>query len=144
MPQSQQEPHSQESFLTITGAPQVTSGQVGKTSGTPGTRVRNVTGTASAAYAASVIGCIRPHIIYDVPTSLQRGQYQAVYHINLLPNGEQVGSPRQLKSSGLPAYDRAVETAIRRCNPFPKPKDQSTTVPRSMQITFDPVDDNYN
>ena len=128
----------------ITGAPQVQSGQVGKTTGTPGTRVRNVTGTASAEYAASVIACIRPHIFYAVPPGIERGQHQAVYRVNLLPNGEQAGNPVQLKSSGLPAYDHAVETAIRRCKPFPRPKDQKATVPRSMQITFDPVDDNAN
>ena len=128
----------------ITGAPQVQSGQVGKTTGTPGTRVRNVTGTASAQYAASVITCIRPNIFYAVPPGIERGQHQAVYRVNLLPNGEQTGNPVQLKSSGLPAYDHAVETAIRRCNPFPRPKDQSATVPRSMQITFDPVEDNAN
>ena len=118
------------------------SGQVGKTTGTPETRIRNVTGTASAQYAASVVACIRPHIYFAVPAGLERGRHQAVYLVNLLPNGEQSGQPVQLKSSGLAAYDQAVERAIRSCNPFPRPKDQSTTVPRSMQITFDPVEDN--
>ena len=106
--------------------------------------MRNVTGTASAEYAASVIACIRPHIIYSVPPGIERGQHQAVYRVNLLPNGEQASNPVQLKSSGLPAYDHAVETAIRRCKSFPRPKDQTATVPSSMQITFDPVDDNAN
>ena len=106
--------------------------------------MRNVTGTASAEYAASVIACIRPHIFYAVPPGIERGQHHAVYRVNLLPNGEQAGNPVQLKSPGLPAYDHAVETAIRRCKPFPRPKDQTATVPRSMQITFDPVDDNAN
>ena len=83
--------------------------------------MRNITGTASAEYAASVIACIRPRIFYSVPPGIERGQHQAVYRVNLLPNGEQAGNPVQLKSSGLPAYDHAVETAIRRCNPFPRP-----------------------
>ena len=49
-----------------------------------------------------------------------------------------------MKSSGLPAYDRAVEAAIRKCNPFPKPKDQSASVPRLVELTFDPVEDNMS
>ena len=106
--------------------------------------MRNVTGTASAQYAASVIACIRPHIFFAVPPGTVRGQYTAVYQVSLLPNGEQARAPQQIKSSGLTSYDRAVEIAIRKCNPFPRPKELNTPLPRSMQITFDPVEDNSN
>ena len=73
-----------------------------------------------------------------------RIEHRAVYRLNLLPSGDQTGRPQQVKSSGLPAYDRAVEAAIRKCNPFPKPKDQSASVPRLVELTFDPVEDNMS
>ena len=92
----------------------------------------------SNAYSAQVRGCIRPHIIFDVPTGTQAGQYVARFEVTLLPTGEQAGAPRLLKSSGLPAYDVAVERAIRRCDPFPMPKEGR--VPSPLPLIFDPVD----
>ena len=35
-------------------------------------------------------------------------------------------------------YDQAVERAIRRCDPFPRPREGA--MPRSLRLTFDPVD----
>jgi colicin import membrane protein len=43
-----------------------------------------------------------------------------------------------VRSSGIPAFDVAVERAIRRCDPFPRPKDGP--MPRSLPLIFDPVD----
>jgi TonB family protein len=43
-----------------------------------------------------------------------------------------------LKASGLPSFDQAVERAIRRCEPFPRPREGA--MPRSLRLTFDPVD----
>jgi colicin import membrane protein len=65
-------------------------------------------------------------------------QYVSEFEVQLLPTGEQAGAPRLLKSSGLAAYDQAVERAIRRCDPFPRPRDGA--MPRSLRLTFDPVD----
>ena len=96
-------------------------------------------------FAASVINCIRPHIIYTVPAGVQRGQHQAVYSLRLLPNGEHASSPKQIQSSGLAAYDQAVERAILKCDPVPRPADMSPSeMPRELRLTFDPVEDNNN
>jgi colicin import membrane protein len=95
-------------------------------------------GGASRSYAGQVVGCVRPHIAFNVPDGVQPKQYVAEFEVQLLPTGEQVGAPKLLKSSGLAAYDQAVERAIRRCDPFPRPREG--TMPPSLRLTFDPVD----
>ena len=84
------------------------------------------------------MGCIRPHIAFNVPDGLQPRQHVAEFEVQLLPTGEQVGPPRLLRASGLAAYDSAVERAIRRCDPFPRPREG--TMPRSLILKFDPVE----
>ena len=123
----------------ITGAPAVTSGRVGSTRGTPGVE-RSMQGKLSAAYASRVISCIRPFILFSVPSGIARGTHVAVYSVSLLPNGKIAETPRMTQSSGLPAFDRAVRHAISRCNPFPRPLG-NTPMPRRMEISFDPVED---
>lgn len=95
-------------------------------------------GGLSDAYAAQINSCIRPHIIFNVPEGTKPRQFIAEFEVTLLPTGEQVGAPKLLKASGLAAYDQAVERAIRRCDPFPRPKDGP--VPRSLPLIFDPVE----
>ena len=112
----------------------------GTTKGDPKNVRQNLTGSARARYGARVAACIRPHIMIEVPSSTVRGQYQAIYSVRLLPTGEQVGAPKQEKASGWAAYDAAVERAIRRCNPFPRP-DTGQDAPRELTLSFDPVDD---
>ena len=92
----------------------------------------------SDKYAAQVITCIRPHIVFNVPDSISAQQHVAVFEVTLLPTGEQAGAPRLVKGSGLTAYDQAVERAIRRCDPFPPPREG--TMPRSVRLLFDPVE----
>lgn len=95
-------------------------------------------GGFSDKYAAQVITCIRPHIVFNVPDAINAQQYVAVFDVMLLPTGEQTGAPRLIKGSGLAAYDQAVERAIRRCDPFPPPREG--TMPRSVRLLFDPVE----
>lgn len=95
-------------------------------------------GGFSDKYAAQVITCIRPHIVFNVPDSISAQQHVATFEVTLLPTGEQTGAPRLIKGSGLPAYDQAVERAIRRCDPFPPPREG--TMPRSVRLLFDPVE----
>jgi colicin import membrane protein len=95
-------------------------------------------GGFSDKYAAQVITCIRPHIVFNVPDSINPQQHVAVFDVMLLPTGEQTGAPRLIKGSGLAAYDQAVERAIRRCDPFPPPREG--TMPRSVRLLFDPVE----
>jgi colicin import membrane protein len=95
-------------------------------------------GGLSDGYAAQIRGCIRPHIIFNVPEAIRPQQHVAEFEVMLLPTGEQATDPKLLKASGLAAYDQAVERAIRRCNPFPPPKEG--TMPRSLRLSFDPVE----
>jgi colicin import membrane protein len=92
----------------------------------------------SRSYEGQVIGCIRPHIVFNVPEGLSPKQHVAEFKVMLLPTGEQAGAPKLLKGSGLPAFDQAVERAIRRCDPFPRPKEGA--MPRDLDLRFDPVD----
>ena len=105
--------------------------QAGPAGGTAGSGISN-------AYQAQIVGCIRPHIIFNVPDALRSQQHVAQFEVMLLPTGEQATEPKLLKASGLPAYDQAVERAIRRCNPFPPPKEG--TMPRAVRLSFDPVE----
>ena len=82
---------------------------------------RSLTGSALATWSNQVRSCIRPNITIDVPATTRPGQYRAVYSLQLLPTGEQVGTPKLVTPSGWPAYDAAVARAIRRCNPLPRP-----------------------
>ena len=50
------------------------------------------------------------------------GNPEAVYSVTLLPGGE-VLDVRLIKSSGVPAYDAAVERAIHAADPLPVPTD---------------------
>jgi len=95
-------------------------------------------GGLSDAYAGQIRGCIRPHIIFNVPDAVRPQQHVAEFEVMLLPTGEQATDPKLLKASGLAAYDQAVERAIRRCNPFPPPKEG--TMPRALRLSFDPVE----
>ena len=92
----------------------------------------------SNAYRAQIVGCIRPHIIFNVPDTVRPQQHIAEFEVVLLPTGEQASVPKLLKGSGLATYDQAVERAIRRCDPFPPPKEG--TMPRSVSLRFDPVE----
>ena len=101
---------------------------------------RNLTGAARARYVARVAACVRQELAFDVPASAKIGQFIAIYKVKLLPTAEQIGSPQQVQSSGLPAFDAAVVRAIRRCNPFPKP-DNGSPVPSDIELKFDPVEE---
>lgn len=86
-----------------------------------GTADRNQSGGggADSGYAALVRKCIRDGVVY--PTPPRNGPNPTVqYRANLDGSGHVTGV-RILRSSGIPAFDRAVESGIRACNPFPKP-----------------------
>jgi colicin import membrane protein len=91
-----------------------------------------------AQFVNRIIACVRPHISFPgTPAGAKPGQYVATFEVNLLPNGRQA-SRRLQKSSGLTAYDSAVERALLRCDPFPKP--DTGDMPRTILLNFDPVD----
>lgn len=58
---------------------------------------------------------------------------KVVFKVDLLPSGE-VLNVKLLKSSGIPAFDEAVEKAINKASPLPKKKDGS--VDREIEVTY--------
>ena len=75
---------------------------------------------ALAAWSDKVSAKIKGNI---VRVGSAAGNPEAVYEITLLPDGTVVGDPRQKKSTGNPALDNAIETAILKSSPLPKPDD---------------------
>lgn len=115
--------------LAAAGGSATSAASGGVAAGSPG---------MSDSYKGQVVSCIRPHVVFSVPEGLRPKQHVAEFEVQLLPSGEQVGAPRLVSASGLPAYDQAVERAIRRCDPFPRPREGS--MPRSVRLSFDPVE----
>jgi colicin import membrane protein len=66
------------------------------------------------------------------------GNPEAIFDVVILPTGE-VLSVRMRKSSGHPGYDAAVERAIRKSSPLPKP-DQPDLFRRDLELKFRPKD----
>ena len=102
-----------------------------------GVEVQGV-GAETEVESSRICGSIRPNVAFGVAPNMKAGQYKAGYEMHVLDDGRQAGAPRLLKASGLPAFDQAVERAIRACNPFPN--QPTGNPPRTIQLTFDPVD----
>ncbi len=99
----------------------------------------SMTSFQQAQYNNRIVACIRPHITFNTPAGAKRGDYVARFEVQLLKTGKKAGTPKLLKTSGLKAFDNAVEKAILLCDPFPKPP--VGNVPSSILLTFDPVED---
>lgn len=127
---------SQELARTMGGA--ASSRSAGTPTGDRTAQFQNLSGSARAGFIAKVRACIRPNIIFSVPSGVRRGQHQAVYRVRLMPSGDQIGSPQKLKASGLAGYDAAVERAIAKCSRFPSVP--GVVMPGEVSLTFDPVD----
>ena len=82
---------------------------------------------------------IRAKIRGNIPQLDIKGNPSAIFEVVQLPSGE-VLSTRLLKSSGHSGYDRAVEWAIRKSSPLPKPDDPSL-FERTLHLTFCPLED---
>jgi colicin import membrane protein len=88
---------------------------------------------AEGDYVAKIRGKIRGNIILATEPS---GNPEAVFEVNQLPTGE-VLDVRLTKSSGNTAYDQAVERAILKSSPLPKP-DQPELFQRRLMLRFRP------
>lgn len=71
-------------------------------------------------YVGAIKAKIKSNLIFGGDT----GDPKVVFKIDQLPSGEILGV-KLLKSSGVPAFDDAVENAIRKSSPLPKKKDGS-------------------
>ena len=90
---------------------------------------------ADDAYIGKLKGKIKSNIVLppDIP-----GNPEAIFDVVQLPTGE-VMTVKLRKSSGHKAYDAAVERAILKASPLPKP-DRPEQFQRSLEIKFRPQD----
>jgi colicin import membrane protein len=100
--------------------------------GTTGEAAKSTAPRIDSGYLASITSKIKSTTTYlgntDVP-----GNPRAQFRIEELPTGEII-SVKMIKSSGVPAFDQAVEKGILKSSPLPKKKDG--TVERTLDIGF--------
>lgn len=89
-----------------------------------------------ADYLSRIRGKIRGNIV--LPPEV-KGNPEAVFEVTQLPSGEII-TARLKQSSGNPALDAAIERAILKSNPLPKP-DKSDLFSRSLELRFRPLDE---
>lgn len=97
---------------------------------------------AAAARSKSIadwVGKVRAKIRGNVvlPPDI-KGNPEAIFDVVQLPTGE-VLSVKRRKSSGHPALDDAIERAILKSSPLPKP-DKSESAPRAFELKYRPLD----
>lgn len=90
---------------------------------------------AEGDYVAKIRAKVRGNIILATDIN---GNPEAIFNVTQLPTGE-VLSATLSKSSGNRAYDEAVERAILKSSPLPKP-DQADVFQRQLQLKFRPQD----
>ena len=100
--------------------------------GTGGEAQKSTAPRSDPSYYGAIAAKIKSNLNYLGSTDLP-GDPVAVFQIDQLPTGEII-SAKKLKSSGVPAYDEAVERAIHKSSPLPKKKDG--TVERSVPASF--------
>jgi len=88
-----------------------------------------------ADWADKVRSSIRGKIV--LPPGIQ-GNPEAIFDVVLLPNRE-VLSLKLRKSSGHAALDDAIERAIRKASPLPKPEGNESA-PRTFELKYRPLD----
>jgi colicin import membrane protein len=94
------------------------------------------TSKALATWTDKIRQRIRSYIVYDL--SRISGNPEAIFDVTLLPTGE-VLTVTKRKSSGNPGYDEAVERAILKSSPLPKPEPASL-FRRQLELRFHPQD----
>jgi colicin import membrane protein len=86
-------------------------------------------------------GRIRAKIRGNIPTQVVQevaGNPEAIFDVALLPTGE-VLTVRMRRSSGNRAYDEAIERAILKSSPLPRP-DPASLFRRDLELKFRPLD----
>ncbi|MGE5472017.1 MAG: energy transducer TonB [Bacteroidota bacterium] len=89
-----------------------------------------------ADYAAKIRGKVRGNIV--LPPSIQ-GNPEALFEVSQLPSGE-VLDVKLKRSSGNGALDTAIERAIRKSSPLPKP-DNPALFERVLEIKYKPFEE---
>ncbi len=83
-------------------------------------------------YAMAVGRAIRTRLV--VPSNVPESA-SATYELTLASTGA-VARLRPVKRSGFPSYDRAIQSAIKRAQPFAALPATEPTKPTRMQLTF--------
>ncbi len=91
---------------------------------------------ATADYIEKIRGKIKGNIV--LPPDI-KGNPEAIFDVVQLPSGE-ILSAKLKKSSGHAAYDGAVERAIYKSSPLPKPE-QGDLFSRSLELKFRPLEE---
>lgn len=92
---------------------------------------------AVATWADRIATKIKHNIVRPANAA---GNPEAIYEITLLPDGSIIGEPRLKQSTGNPALDSAIERAIRKSDPLPKPDDPSV-FQRILLLRFRPLEE---
>jgi colicin import membrane protein len=100
--------------------------------GSSGSAEKSTAPRIDKGYIASIAAKIKGNTTYPGDTDVP-GNPEVVFQVEQLPTGE-ILSVRKTKSSGIPAFDEAVERGINKSSPLPKKKDG--TVERSVQVGF--------
>lgn len=100
--------------------------------GSTGEAAKSTAPRSDSGYQAAITRAIKSTTSFlgntDVP-----GNPRVEFRIEELPSGE-ILSVKKIKSSGVPAFDDAVERGINKASPLPKKKDG--TVERTLDIGF--------
>ena len=90
-----------------------------------------------ADWANKVRARIRGNV--TLPSNIEfKGNPEAVFDVVQLPTGE-VLSAKLRKSSGNAALDNAIERAILKSSPLPRP-DRAESAPRAFELKYRPLD----
>jgi colicin import membrane protein len=100
--------------------------------GSTGTAEHSTAPRIDKGYIASIATKIKSNTTYPGSTDVP-GNPEVEFKVEQLPTGEII-SVRKTKSSGIPAFDDAVERGINKSSPLPKKKDG--TVERSLPVSF--------
>jgi colicin import membrane protein len=100
--------------------------------GTSGEAAKSTASRVDTSYLAAINSKIKSSTSYAGSTEVP-GKPEVVFKIEQLPSGEII-SVRLTKSSGIPAFDDAVEKGILKSSPLPKNK--NGTVLRTLEIAF--------
>ncbi|HMM54847.1 MAG TPA: energy transducer TonB [Candidatus Desulfobacillus sp.] len=91
---------------------------------------------AAADYIGKIKGKIKGNLV--LPPDI-KGNPEAVFDVVQLPSGE-ILSAKLKRSSGHAAYDNAIERAILKSSPLPKPE-QGELFSRNLELRFRPLED---
>ena len=89
-----------------------------------------------ADYANKIRGKVRGNIV--LPPGIQ-GNPEAIFEVNQLPSGE-VLDVKLKRSSGNPGLDSAIERALLKSSPLPKPDDPAL-FQRTLEIKYKPFEE---